>query len=347
MGTRFSKASETNFIFMISGLFLLLTFFVIRDIFALIVYSFILSYFLFPLYEFYLEKTQHKRISSLLTLLTVTIGVFIPIILLSYFLILNMIKIVVQYKFYIENPEVLNEIVSNFLQTVTDSSILTNVSFSNLLTPIVSFIIDTSNNFFSSIPKTVFYFFIVLFISYYVLIFNKKILNVVNVYLPLGLKKQNEILINVTKNIRILFKGYFLTAIIQTGVAFLGYLAFGVPNILLITFVTLILSLIPYLGTPIVWVPLGFYLILIGEEIAGIGLLIYGTFVISMIDNFLRPVLMSDKETLSPPVVFVGFIGGMIAFGIEGLILGPMILSVTVIFLRYLKEAYEIKVDGE
>ncbi|MCA9460431.1 MAG: AI-2E family transporter [Nanoarchaeota archaeon] len=258
-----------------------------------------------------------------------------------------MIKIVVQYKFYIENPEVLNEIVSNFLQTVTDSSILTNVSFSNLLTPIVSFIIDTSNNFFSSIPKTVFYFFIVLFISYYVLIFNKKILNVVNVYLPLGLKKQNEILINVTKNIRILFKGYFLTAIIQTGVAFLGYLAFGVPNILLITFVTLILSLIPYLGTPIVWVPLGFYLILIGEEIAGIGLLIYGTFVISMIDNFLRPVLMSDKETLSPPVVFVGFIGGMIAFGIEGLILGPMILSVTVIFLRYLKEAYEIKVDGE
>jgi predicted PurR-regulated permease PerM len=161
-----------------------------------------------------------------------------------------------------------------------------------------------------------------------------------NDYVPLSIKKQKEILKKIQKAIKVLFKGYFLTGIVQTMIAFVGYIIFGVDNLLVVTFLTLISSLIPYIGTPIVWVPIGFYMFVTGSQIGGIGIIIYGTLIISMVDNFLRPVLMSDKDTLHPALVFIGFIGGMGIFGISGIILGPLILSVTSIFFKFLKEHY-------
>ena len=145
---------------------------------------------------------------------------------------------------------------------------------------------------------------------------------------------------------KVLFKGYFLTGLIQTFVAAIFYIIFGAPNVLILIFLTFIASLIPYIGTPLIWVPLGLYMIFTGD-LGGYGILIAGTLVISTIDNFIRPILMSDKDTIAPPLVFIGFIGGLFAFGIEGIILGPIIISITSILLRYLKEFYEIKYDDE
>lgn len=340
---RYSRESERKFILVVAIIFLILTFFVIKDIFSVIVYSLILSYFLFPIYEFYLSKTGKKRLSSLLAIISATLVVFIPFALLSYFLILSMIKLLVEYKFYIENPEVLNETISDFLASFTNSSILTNFDFSEVVKTIAIFIVDLSKDFFSSIPKTILYFFITLFIVYYILIHNKDMLRAINDYIPMSLRKQNEVFKNITKNLKVLFKGYFLTGLIQTFVALIGYILFDVPNLLIVSFLTLFVSLIPYLGTPLVWVPVSLYMIITGNEFNGIWLFLYGTFVISLVDNFLRPVLMSNKDTIAPPLVFIGLIGGMIAFGIEGIILGPIIISITSILLRYLREFYEIK----
>ena len=78
-----------------------------------------------------------------------------------------------------------------------------------------------------------------------------------------------------------------------------------------------------------------------GNELGGFWLLIYGSLVINLVDNFARPILMSDKDTISPALVFIGFIGGLIAFGISGIILGPLIIATTSILVKYLKEAYE------
>lgn len=340
---KYSKNSEKNFLLMIGIAFILLTFYLIKDIYILLIYSMILSYFLYPLYNYFLTKLKNKKISSILTIVTVTLVLFIPIILLTYFLILSLIKLVLQYKIYIQNPEILNSTVSAFMSKFTNSQILEAIDYSEYLNNIVTFVVDLSKNFFNSIPIILFDLAIILFITYYILIHNKKVLTALNNYLPLSLKKQNEILKNLTKNIKVLFKGYFLTGIIQTLVAGLGYWVFGVPNLLIVISITLFASLLPYIGTPIVWVPVSLYMIITGQEFGGVGLLIYGTLIISTIDNFLRPILMSTKDTISAPLVFIGFIGGMLAFGISGIILGPIIISITSILLRYIKEHYELK----
>ncbi len=339
----YTQESEKYFIVFIAGLFLILSFIVIKAIFAVIIFSFILAYFLFPGYEFFLRHFNNERISSLLTLVTATTLIFIPIALLSYFLILSLIKVLLQYKEYIQNPELLDVTITNFLEKFTNSQVLNSINFSEYFSNIVILISDIAKNFFSSIPKGLFYFLIMLFIVYYVLIYNKQILSSMNEYIPLNLKKQNEIIGNIKKNIKVLFRGYFLTGLIQTIVAVIGYIVFGAPNLMIISFLTLFISLIPYLGTPLIWVPVSLYMILIGNSVNGIGLLLYGTFIISMIDNFVRPILMSNKDTISPPLVFVGFIGGMLAFGLPGIILGPIIISITIILLKFLKEHFEVK----
>lgn len=347
MARRYTKESEKWFILAISAIFLVLAFLVIKPILGVIIVSAISAYFLFPVYQFYLKKTNNERLAALLTLFSGTFAILFPLALMSYFLILNLIKLVLQYQIYIENPDVLNSVLSEFFTKFTNSNILSTLDFSELFNTLVLYILNFTKDFTTGIPTAIVYLLISMFISYYILTYNRKLLKSFNNYLPLSFKKQDEILTNITKNLKVLFKGYFLTGIIQTVVAFIGYIIFGAPNILIITFLTLLTSLIPYLGSPLIWVPVSFYMIVIGNTFGGVALLLYGTFVISMIDNFVRPVLMSNKETISPPMVFIGFIGGLFAFGISGIIIGPIIISITFIFLKYLVEYFKFKPENE
>jgi predicted PurR-regulated permease PerM len=337
---RFSNTIQKNFLLIISFLFIFLSFYVLKDILFVIIFSLILSYFLFPIYIFFLKRLGNKKLSSIMTLLVFFVVIFIPFSLVSYYIIIKAIKLVLDYKVYIENPEVLNGFISSFFEKVTNSSVLSGINYSDFFNNLVLFILETSKNFFTSIPVFLFNLGMILFISYYILIYNKNLFKAMNEYIPLSLKRQNELILSIQKNLKVLFKGYFITGIIQTLIAFIGYYIFDAPNLLIVTVLTLFFSLIPYLGTPIIWVPISIYLILSGDLFGGFGLLIYGILIISTVDNFLRPILMSDKETISPPLVFVGFMGGLFSFGISGIILGPIIISITAIFLRYLKENY-------
>jgi len=343
MRTKYSKTSENVFLLIISIFFIILSLYLIKELIFSIIFAFILAYFLFPLYNTYLKKIKSERISSILSIFTATFVLIIPLVLVSYFLILNLFKLILEYKNYFENPKLLNSAVEKILEKITNSALLSGVNYSDFFNHITSFALDFSKKFFSSIPSSLFNFFIIMFITYYLLIYNEKILKSINESLPLSFKKQNEILKNITKNLRVLFKGYFLTGFVQTIVAMIGYFIFGVNNILVVTVITFFASLIPYIGTPLIWVPISIYMIVIGEPNSGIGLLIYGTLIVSTVDNFLRPIFMSEKGSLSPALVFVGFIGGMMVFGISGIILGPIILSITLILMRYLKEDFEVK----
>lgn len=343
---RYSKTAERNFLLMLGAVFLFLSFLVISDILTVLILSSILAYFLYPLYEGFLSRFESKSFSSILTLVCATMGFFLPVLFLFYFLILNLGLLVLQYRQYIEDPDLLNQTVIQLLSQITDSSVFSTFDFSNLLIGILQSINAFVQNFLESLPIILLNFFIILFITYYIFIYSKDIFKGINEYLPLTLRKQDEIFKNISKNVTVLFKGYFLTALVQTGVAVIGYLIldviYGFPNLLIMIFLTLVVSLIPYIGPPLIWVPICIYYFITDAPQAGTLLFIYGVTVVSMVDNFVRPYLMSAKDTIPPPLVFIGFVGGTFAFGILGLIIGPIIISITSILLRYLKEYYEL-----
>ena len=121
--------------------------------------------------------------------------------------------------------------------------------------------------------------------------------------------------------------GLVATAFAQGVVAGLGYWWFGLDAPVLLGAITAIVALIPF-GTPFVWGSIGAWLIASGQTVDGIGLLLWGTLVVSWVDNLVRPLVISNATQIPFLLVMFGVLGGLAAFGLVGLFVGPVILAV-------------------
>lgn len=121
--------------------------------------------------------------------------------------------------------------------------------------------------------------------------------------------------------------GLIGTAVAQAAVAFVGFLIAGVPGAALLAAVTFVLSLVP-MGPVLVWGGAAAWLYFQGEIGWSIFMVVYGIAIISSVDNFVKPILMSRAGNLSLLVVFLGVFGGAAAFGFIGLFVGPALLAV-------------------
>ena len=132
--------------------------------------------------------------------------------------------------------------------------------------------------------------------------------------------------------------GLVLTALVQGALAGLGYWVAGVQNPVLFGTATALIALIPF-GTPFAWGSIGVWLLAAGQTLAGVGLLLWGALVVSSVDNLIRPLVIS-RATRIPflPVIF-GVVGGVLAFGVIGLFVGPVILAVLIsVWCEWLEE---------
>lgn len=145
-------------------------------------------------------------------------------------------------------------------------------------------------------------------------------------------------MVPITQAVNAVLYGLILTALAQGLLAGLAYAAAGLPMPALLGAATALLALIPF-GAPAVWAPAGGFLLLQGHWVAGIGVLLWGLLVVSWIDNLVRPMVISAGTRIPFLLVFFGVLGGAMAFGLIGLFLGPIILSVLLTVWREWTEA--------
>lgn len=103
-----------------------------------------------------------------------------------------------------------------------------------------------------------------------------------------------------------------------------------------------LLAMIPFVGTPSVWIPGALYLFLSDDVKGALILAVWGLGVVSTVDNFLKPYFISEKAKMSTLLVFLGAFGGLAAWGFLGIFLGPLILSLFVFFLDTYRNAWEL-----
>jgi predicted PurR-regulated permease PerM len=120
--------------------------------------------------------------------------------------------------------------------------------------------------------------------------------------------------------------GILGTALAQGALAALGFYVAGVPGALFLGLLTFMLSFIP-MGPPLVWLPAAIWLIVSGDYFWGTALFIYGAGVISLVDNFLKPYFISRAGKLPFLLVLLGVFGGILAFGLIGIFIGPVLLA--------------------
>ena len=132
--------------------------------------------------------------------------------------------------------------------------------------------------------------------------------------------------------------GLLATALAQGSLAGLGYWVAGLQAPILLGVLTALLALIPF-GAPIVWGPTGVWLLLNGHVAAGIGLLLWGALVVSSVDNVIRPLVISGATRVPFLLVMLGVLGGLAAFGLVGLFVGPVALAVgTAVWREWLEK---------
>jgi len=133
--------------------------------------------------------------------------------------------------------------------------------------------------------------------------------------------------------VRAVVFGIVLTALAQGVLAGLGYWVAGISAPALWGVITALVSLIPFVG-PVVWVGLSLGLLAHGETGAALGLFLWGALVVSWVDNLIRPLVISGPTRIPFLLVFLGVLGGINAFGLIGLFLGPVLLAVSVAIWR-------------
>ena len=129
-------------------------------------------------------------------------------------------------------------------------------------------------------------------------------------------------------------KGVGLTCLAQGALGGLGFWVAGLPSPLLFGVVMAFTGLIPVVGTAIIWLPGVLYLIFTGQAAWGVGLLLWCALVVGNIDNVLRPLLIGGKAGMPLPLLIVGILGGLFAYGLMGLIIGPLTLTVLLFVLE-------------
>ncbi|BCR03641.1 AI-2E family transporter [Desulfuromonas versatilis] len=127
--------------------------------------------------------------------------------------------------------------------------------------------------------------------------------------------------------------GVFLTCVVQGTLGGIGFWICGLPSPVLFGVLMAIFALIPMVGTLPFWLPGAGYLLLRGEIALGIFLLCWGAFLVSSVDNVLRPLFISGRGKIPLLVVVIGVLGGIGAFGFVGVVLGPLILALALFVL--------------
>lgn len=131
----------------------------------------------------------------------------------------------------------------------------------------------------------------------------------------------------VATTTRAVVYGILLTALVQGAVAGLGYWVAGLGSPVTLGIITALCALIPF-ATPLAWGAAGAWLLLHGETAAAIGVWVWGAAVVSQLDNVLRPLFISSVGAIPFLLVLFGVLGGLLAFGLIGLVLGPVVLAV-------------------
>jgi len=144
---------------------------------------------------------------------------------------------------------------------------------------------------------------------------------------PLRQDQQQQLFERFATVIRATIKGTILVAAAQGALGGVIFWALGIRSSLLWGAVMAVLSLLPAIGAALVWLPVSLYFLAIGAVWQGIALLAFGILVISSIDNFLRPLLVGKDTQMPDYLVLIATLGGIAVFGVNGLIIGPVIAA--------------------
>lgn len=338
------------FFFLILGAMLFFTWLVFRDFLIYIITAIFVAVLALPIDKFW-EKFFPNRIAAICTMTTLFVIMTVPLLLLGA----AMYKDATRLGSAVQSNEIL-DLVNHTVEKPWAQNLLNSIHPEKNVTLQQAYVAkqvhiaqnwtnDQLNKFGTELiqaaPEAFVGLTVILFVVYYVLTDGETFVAYLRRAAPLPGRQIDFLLHEARQGLSAVFMGQILVSLLQGFLGGLGFFFFGLPNAVLWGAVMAILALLPVVGTFLVWLPAGLYLILQGHVWAGVGEIAWGAIVVMIIvDTAVRPVLIGSRADIHPMLVLVGVLGGAAAFGFIGLFLGPLIVGVMIAVLKVYEADY-------
>jgi predicted PurR-regulated permease PerM len=210
----------------------------------------------------------------------------------------------------------------------------------NILNSILSFFVTQSKSIFLNITIFIFNLVMMLFSIFFLFLDGEILYRKIYELIPFTKEEKDFLAQKTYKAIQGVVLGAVLTAVAQGILSFIGYFAVGIEFSLFWAFVTFIAAFIPIGGASLVWIPIAVYVFLMKGIIPGVFFTLYGTLIISTVDNIIKPIVIGDKTNLHPMILVFAILGGLNFFGFLGVFLAPIILVLVDNLLILYKNRY-------
>ncbi|ACS33636.1 AI-2E family transporter [Thermococcus gammatolerans] len=314
----------------VSLIILYLSWRTVRPLVTPLFFGVLLAYIAYPLHMRLRRRFSAHESALILTAIMIGLGT----ILLVFFTLLS-IKLV--NRFYMNVKDVLA-----WLSSLQFSGTL-QTFFGQVQSQIVPKLTDYVSSFTFSVPKYLLQLIVFLFAFYYALVYGEKLREFI-----LSLVPENqapfivEILNRTDKTLDALVRAWLLLNVAKGFLMTIGYIIFGVGDVytaIIAGFLTFLFSFVPLLEGWMLWVAGAIYLYMKGSLLGAIGIAVYGAVLVSPLPDYtVRPMLVAKDAELDETLVFIGMLGGTWAFGLKGLLLGPVILSIALVLLKEWKK---------
>ncbi len=181
---------------------------------------------------------------------------------------------------------------------------------------------------------------ITLLLTYFLLVDGPKLYHKILDLSPLKERDEKLLAEEIRSTLRACIYGYILTALVQSILATIGFWIVGVDLVLLLGVATFIMCFVPIFGSASVWIPVFIFLLATGSYGKAIFMGIYGFFVISGIDNILKPILIGEKTKIHSVILFLSIFGGLKIWGPIGILAGPVLVAVLLAVLRIYRQDF-------
>ena len=208
---------------------------------------------------------------------------------------------------------------------------------------VLTFLASSGGTFVLGALGTLVSFLLMLFVLFFVLRDGPALAQKIVRMLPIEERMRGKLWQHLRDVTRAVFMGIGVTALVQGMLVGIGFWIAGLPSALVFGVLAALFALVPLVGTVIVWGPGALYLASLGDYGHAFFLTLWGTIAVGMVDNFLRPLLISGRAEVPTLAVFVGVMGGLQAFGFIGLFVGPIVLGLLVALFRFQSDAADVR----
>jgi predicted PurR-regulated permease PerM len=315
---------------------LVLAFFLLKPLIMAIILGILLAFIFTPIYDFAFKYIKRKNITAFLMCLLLIALIVIP---LWY---VAPIAIDQSIKFYMNSQDMdfvtpLKTILPSFFQSEEFSNEI-GQAIHSFVTKTTSSLMNSMSNVILNFPTLFLQLLVVFFTFFFVLRDKEDMIEYIQSLIPFS-KEVEKRLFKSSKDltISILF-GQIVLGMVQGITAGIGFFIFGVPNALLLTILAALAGMFPIVGTTIIWIPVAIYLLIAGNTVSALGVVMFGL-ISSVIEALFKPIFISRRAKMNTSLVLFGMVGGILLFGLLGIILGPLILA----YLFIVIEAYRNK----